>query len=105
MYCCGVSWEQSLWCNKCFCCHHFFVCGKIFIDPQADQAAVESAGVKQWCHCLMGQSLTLWPKLGIVICAKKLRQQKHLLHQSDCPQLTPQQCIMQDELTFKSWYG
>jgi len=48
-----------------------FVCAKIFIDPQADQAAVESAGVKQWCHCLMGQSLTLWPKLGIAICAKK----------------------------------
>jgi len=24
-------------------------------------------GVKQWCHYLMGQSLTLWPQLGIVI--------------------------------------
>jgi len=38
--------------------------------------------VKQWCYCLMGQSLTLWPQLRIVICAKKWRQQKHLLHQS-----------------------
>ena len=24
MYCCGVSWGKSLWCNKCFCCRHFF---------------------------------------------------------------------------------
>jgi len=28
-------------------------------------------GVKQWCHYLMGKGLTLWPQLGIVICAKK----------------------------------
>jgi len=31
---------------------------------------------------------------------KKVTQQKHLLHQSDCPQLTLQQYIMQDELSF-----
>ena len=36
-------------------------------------------GVKLWCHCSTEQSLTLWPQLGIVFCAKKVTTAKTLV--------------------------